>query len=338
MSPNHSSACSVFNTSVRLLPQGSLYLGTDSGLVRVPVQRCERYLSESACLSARDPYCGWDSQRRLCSPPPGRNPDVASWRQLVTQCPERDQPVDGGWTEWTPWQPCGQSDSPGSSDQCQCRRRSCSRPAPAHGGAPCRGLSAQVSNCTRHGGWTGWSAWSACSHPCGVAAKSRRRSCSNPAPVHGGRPCVGEESQEIMCHSNPPCPSRTALPVDGGWGEWGAWGSCSAVCGDGFRRRHRVCDSPRPANGGRHCRGCDVEYGECQSSCPTVRRLTDWTPWLAANGSDGDRQMRFRFACRAAVPDPDLIRVSQVKVDERYCRPDGQCSPGESQSIGIALM
>ncbi|XP_043238645.1 semaphorin-5B-like [Amphibalanus amphitrite] len=316
-----------------LREEGSLYLGTDSGLVRVPVQRCDRYTSEAACLAAQDPYCGWDALRQLCSPPPSRNPDVVSWRQLVTQCPDQSRPVDGAWTHWSDWQSCQQADG-ADSDMCQCRRRTCSQPAPANGGAPCRGLTTQVANCTRHGGWTGWSAWSACSHPCGVAVKSRRRSCTNPAPAYGGRPCVGEESQEIMCHSNPPCPSRTALPVDGGWGAWSAWSACSAGCGGGFRRRSRACDSPRPVNGGRPCLGCDVEYGECESSCPTVRRLTDWTPWLAANDTAGRKQQRFRFACRAAVADPDLIRVSQVKVDERYCRPDGHCSPANSVSLG----
>ncbi|XP_037090869.1 semaphorin-5B-like [Pollicipes pollicipes] len=329
-----------FENSTRILTMkllketGSLYLGTDSELVRVPVQRCERYQSEASCLGAMDPYCGWDAVRGICSPPPVRDPDDPSWRQLVTQCPDPSRPVDGGWSGWTDWQECREAVADGG-ELCRCRRRSCSSPAPANGGAPCTGLAAQVANCTRHGGWTGWSAWSACSHPCGRASKSRRRSCTNPAPVHGGRPCVGEESQDIFCHSNPPCPSKTNLPLDGGWGGWGSWGRCSARCGGGFRRRRRVCDSPRPANGGRPCFGCDLEYAECGTEpCPTLRRLTDWTPWLATNGSDGGRQQRFRFACRAPVPDPGLIRIGDAKMDERFCSADGFCSLGDSESAG----
>ncbi|XP_037090829.1 semaphorin-5B-like [Pollicipes pollicipes] len=300
-----------------LKEEGSLYLGTDSELVRVPVQRCERYQSEDSCLGAMDPYCGWDAARGVCSRPPGRNPDVLSWRQLVTQCPDPSRPVDGGWSGWTDWQECGQAAADGG-ELCRCRRRSCSSPAPANGGAPCTGLAAQVANCTRHGGWTGWSAWSACSHPCGRASKSRRRSCTNPAPAHGGRPCVGEESQDIFCHSNPPCPSKTNLPLDGGWGGWGSWGRCSARCGGGFRRRRRVCDSPRPVNGGRPCLGCDLEYAECGTEpCPTLRRL-----------------QRFRFACRAPVPDAGLIRPGAAKTDERFCSADGLCSPDNWEDLG----
>ncbi|XP_043199748.1 semaphorin-5B-like [Amphibalanus amphitrite] len=317
----------------------SLYLGTDSGLVRLPVERCGRYRSEAACLAAMDPYCGWDEARALCTPPPGQDPGVASWLQPVTQCPDLSRPVDGGWSAWGDWQPCRQLESSDGEDEpgepCLCRRRQCSSPAPARGGAPCVGLAAEVTNCTRHGGWTSWSAWSACSHPCGVAVKSRRRSCSSPAPVHGGRDCSGDAEQEIMCHSNPPCPSETSLPVDGGWGHWSAWSRCSARCGGGLRRRRRSCDSPRPANGGRPCAGCELEYGECGGQpCPEQRRLTHWTPWLAANGSTAGRQQRFRFECRAPVPDAALIRVSHARSDERHCTADGQCTPADWTGLG----
>ena len=305
--------------------------------MRLPVERCGRYRTEAACLAAMDPYCGWDEARALCTPPPGRDPGVSSWSQPVTQCPDLSRPVDGGWSGWDAWQPCRQleaADADGeqrTGEPCLCRRRQCSSPAPARGGAPCVGLAAEVTNCTRHGGWTSWSAWSACSEPCGVAVKSRRRSCSSPAPTHGGRDCSGDAQQEIMCHSNPPCPSETSLPVDGGWGHWGAWSRCSARCGGGLRRRRRACDSPRPANGGRRCSGCDVEYGQCGGQpCPEQRRLTHWTPWLAANGSTAGRQQRFRFECRAPVPEPSLIRVSHARSDERHCSADGECTPGEA--------
>ncbi|MPC89076.1 Semaphorin-5A [Portunus trituberculatus] len=66
----------------------------------------------------------------------------------------------------------------------------------------------QVTNCTVHGGWTAWSSWSQCSANCGIAVKTRRRTCSNPAPKHGGRVCVGQERTEIYCHSLPRCPCK----------------------------------------------------------------------------------------------------------------------------------
>lgn len=50
------------------------------------------------------------------------------------------------------------------------------------------------------GGWTDWSSWSACSASCGQhAVRTKRRSCSNPSPQHGGRVCVGEDIMMDDC-------------------------------------------------------------------------------------------------------------------------------------------
>lgn len=70
------------------------------------------------------------------------------------------------------------------------------------------GITIRVSNCTVHGGWTAWSGWSACSATCGVAVKWRRRACGAPAPINGGRLCVGPDRSEIYCTQNPPCPGK----------------------------------------------------------------------------------------------------------------------------------
>ncbi|TRY54652.1 hypothetical protein DNTS_031195, partial [Danionella cerebrum] len=49
--------------------------------------------------------------------------------------------VDGGWTEWTQWSPCG-------SDCSMYRSRVCSQPSPGTGGKECQGLDLQTLNCT----------------------------------------------------------------------------------------------------------------------------------------------------------------------------------------------
>ena len=55
------------------------------------------------------------------------------------------------------------------------------------------------------GGWSAWSKWSTCSTSCGPGAKSRSRTCSNPAPKYGGMTCTGERSDKAGCTIKP-CP------------------------------------------------------------------------------------------------------------------------------------
>ena len=51
------------------------------------------------------------------------------------------------------------------------------------------------------GYWGVWKAWSECSLPCGGGTQWRQRSCDNPAPVHGGRDCYGDKSEERQCNT-----------------------------------------------------------------------------------------------------------------------------------------
>ncbi|KAM4708610.1 complement component C6-like [Discoglossus pictus] len=47
------------------------------------------------------------------------------------------------------------------------------------------------------GYWSCWSTWS----PCDASSTRRRtRECNNPAPLNGGKPCEGENTQEDDCH------------------------------------------------------------------------------------------------------------------------------------------
>ena len=41
--------------------------------------------------------------------------------------------------------------------------------------------------------------------------------------------------------------------VGGGYEEWSEWTSCSVTCGEGKRKRHRLCNNPAPSNGGFDC-------------------------------------------------------------------------------------
>ncbi|XP_060654439.1 semaphorin-5B isoform X1 [Drosophila nasuta] len=304
----------------------SLYLGTDLALTRIPAQRCSRHVSQSSCFNAMDPYCGWNELVERCTP---LDPTVQQpWLQPSTfSCPVLNAPIDGGWSAWSEWQDCQQHEEPDSN--CLCRQRNCNNPQPQHGGVGCEGISTQVTNCTQHGGWTDWSAWSPCSQSCGIAVKTRRRSCGNPRPAHGGRMCLGSEHAEMYCSHLPPCPVAKPQAVDGAWGPWGEWSECSAQCGGGFRMRRRECDDPKPLNGGLDCPGCRLDYEDCNmQSCAEVRKFSSWTPWLTAsagNATEPQVEKRYRYSCRATTADASSVKINMVKEETRNCRADGSC-------------
>lgn len=198
--------------------------------------------------------------------------------------------MDGGWSNWSDWFPCDQQNSSDiestDHDQCLCRTRHCNNPAPQNGGATCTGVFITVTNCTVHGGWTPWSPWSACSQTCGMAVKTRRRTCTNPPPAHGGRVCVGQDYSEIYCTNSPPCPAPQQPSRDGQWGPWGPWDDCSASCGGGYRARRRRCDSPPPQGGGQDCQGSHIDYEICNiEECAELQKTTPWSSWvITSNG------------------------------------------------------
>lgn len=312
----------------------SLYLGTDTSVLRLPSHNCQRHVSKPSCLNAMDPYCGWNELLEACTSAPNGDTLTRHWIQNATDCPVISAPVDGSWSAWSQWTKCAQNNGQSTADEqnsntdyCQCRTRTCDNPAPKNGGAGCSGLTIEVNNCTVHGGWTEWSAYSPCSQSCGIAVKTRKRTCSNPKPAHGGRVCVGPDRSDIYCTLSP-CPAPETPQIDGSWGPWGAWGECSAPCGGGFRIRRRKCDDPEPM-GGMECIGCNIDYELCNNQqCAEVKRLSTWTPWLMeSNSSKSDEytERRYRYLCKASVVDASNLKIMLAKEEKRTCLPNGSC-------------
>nr|XP_034336678.1 integumentary mucin C.1 isoform X8 [Crassostrea gigas] len=71
----------------------------------------------------------------------------------------------------------------------------------------CRPIHEQAVN----GGWSEWSS-SPCSATCGDGTKHETRSCTNPAPLHGGRNCEGDSVRVTPCHTGQ-CPTTTPIPT-----------------------------------------------------------------------------------------------------------------------------
>ena len=64
-----------------------------------------------------------------------------------------------------------------------------------------------------NGGWTNWTDWTECegSTTCGSqGSKTRNRSCTNPAPAHGGTDCIGDHQESQRCIVSTNC-SATVL-------------------------------------------------------------------------------------------------------------------------------
>ncbi|CAG0881635.1 unnamed protein product [Darwinula stevensoni] len=104
-----------------------------------------------------------------------------------------------------------------------------------------------------NGGWSDWGPWSGCSASCGRGVQRRTRTCNHPAPINGGAPCKGADTQKIVCKSL--CPA-----VHGGWSAWSTWSDCGVDC---RRHRRRTCTAPPPQHGGEYCPGLDIAMENC---------------------------------------------------------------------------
>lgn len=84
---------------------------------------------------------------------------------------------------------------------------------------------------------------------------------------------------------------------------------------------------------------CLQEYQSCNTlPCPDLKKTTPWTPWTPVNISDngGHYEQRFRYTCKARVPDPALLEVGRQRIEMRYCSSDGStgCSTDGEERAG----
>ena len=158
------------------------------------------------------------------------------------------------------------------------------------------------------GGWAGWSSWSSCSKTCGGGEQSRSRTCSAPAPAHGGLVCPGSDTETQSCQTGA-CP-----PVDGSWAAWGDWGDCTDTCQGPKQSRVRNCTNPAPAHGGADCGGMGEEMKDCGLPPSEGLVITGgwgadqwvevWNPvtGMVCNGPELPDQRRAHSAGKTALP------------------------------------
>ncbi|XP_034866567.1 hemicentin-1 isoform X2 [Mirounga leonina] len=266
-----------------------------SVLVRVPViVQVHGGYSQWSTWRACSVTCGKGIQKRsrLCnnpSPANGGKPCQGSDSEM-RNCQRKLCPVDGSWSEWSPWEECTRSCGRGN----RTRTRTCNNPSAQYGGRPCEGnaieiIMCNIRPCPVHGAWGTWQPWSACSESCGKGAQIRTRLCNNPPPSFDGSYCDGAETQMQVCNER-------HCPVDGKWAAWTSWSTCTVSCGGGARQRTRECSDPVPLYGGSRCEGSDVQSDFCNNDpCPIHGNWSPWSGWgMCSRTCNGGQMRRFR--------------------------------------------
>eukprot|EP00117_Sycon_ciliatum_P049341 scpid38236/ scgid2601/ Hemicentin-1; Fibulin-6 len=242
---------------------GATYTNT-CGATHCPVNgKWSAWSSYTACSATCE---GKKSRFRSCTNPApeyqGSNCSGSSTEDATCGAPYC--PVDGMWSPWSTYGACS-----GTCEGHKNRARTCRNPRPAYNGQPCQGnnsqtLSCGTSSCPVDGHWSQWSLYSQCNATC-EGTQVQNRSCNSPVEAYGGKPCLGNSTQQQRCAS------RIHCPVEGGWSQWSPiMSACSASCGTGSRTLKRSCTMPEPRYGGFNCSG----DGERNESC-FLRKCTD---------------------------------------------------------------
>ena len=117
-------------------------------------------------------------------------------------------PINGNLGPWSEFGACDKTCGGGV----QVQTRACDNPPPAFGGKSCdQGQSlSRIRSCNTqtcpppvHGGFSVWSPYTACSVTCGVGKQTRTRTCTNPPPANGGKPCEGKFRDDSECRRQP---------------------------------------------------------------------------------------------------------------------------------------
>ncbi|OWF44661.1 SCO-spondin-like [Mizuhopecten yessoensis] len=249
---------------------------------------------------------GSQTRTRACdNPTPQHGGQSCSGSSSVTKsCTKSACPVDGNWASWGSWTSCTNTCGGGTKT----RTRTCSNPARANGGADCAGsgsdqTSCNTQSCAVHGQWSSWGSFGTCSTTCGGGLKNRYRTCTNPAPAHGGNSCPNSNLDSESCNTN-------ACPIDGAWGSWSSYTSCSLTCKDygttqtGTKSRTRSCNNPSPQYNGANCPGSASDSASCTTStyCPINGGFTSWTTWTTCSVTCASGTQERSRTCTSPTP------------------------------------
>ncbi|KAM8808098.1 SPON1 protein, partial [Eudromia elegans] len=229
---------------------------------------------------------------------------------------EDDTPETCIYSNWSPWSAC-------SSSTCEKGKRMRQRmlkaqldlsvPCPdTQDFQPCMG-----PGCSDEDGSTcmmsDWITWSPCSVSCGMGTRSRERYVKQ-FPEDGSMCKVPTEETE-KCVVNEECSPSSCLVT-----EWGEWDECSASCGSGTKRRHRMIKMT-PADGSL-CKAETTEAEKCMMpECHTIPcLLSPWSEWSDCSVTCGKgmrtRQRMLKSAAELGDCNEELEQVEKCMLPE----------------------
>ena len=232
-------------------------------------------------------------------------------------------PIDGGFGPWSEYTQCNVWCGMGE----QTRSRNCDNPIPQFGGRPCQGNFVEKISCNTgvpcpiDGGWGKWGGYSLCNVHCGTGIQTRERLCNSPPPQYGGAQCKGMSIEEAICDTGKKC------AIDGQWSHWSDYGPCSAVCGNGWAERQRVCNNPAPMYGGRDCFGDAFEKKECVTGipCPIDGGWGHWSVWSKCTVKCGTGLVFRRRECNSPPPQYGGALCVGMNMEEKLCHKKVSC-------------
>ncbi|XP_037993178.1 spondin-1 isoform X1 [Motacilla alba alba] len=229
---------------------------------------------------------------------------------------EDDTPETCIYSNWSPWSAC-------SSSTCEKGKRMRQRmlkaqldlsvPCPdTQDFQPCMG-----PGCSDEDGSTcmmsDWITWSPCSVSCGMGTRSRERYVKQ-FPEDGSMCKVPTEETE-KCIVNEECSPSSCLVT-----EWGEWDECSASCGTGMKRRHRMIKMT-PADGSM-CKAETTEAEKCMMpECHTIPcLLSPWSEWSDCSVTCGKgmrtRQRMLKSAAELGDCNEELEQAEKCMLPE----------------------